>query len=85
MKTILIPRAHRIVSEFDVIEAFQDIIKALYKNPRFYVEIDGVKSRTARQETGIRQGCPLSPDLFVVFRTVLFHDVKNDVGEKTME
>ena len=25
MKTILIPRAHRIVSEFDVIEAFQDL------------------------------------------------------------
>ena len=41
-------------------EALMRIIEGLYRNPTFYVEIDGIKSSVDKQETGIRQGCPLS-------------------------
>jgi hypothetical protein len=55
------------------------VIEALYDNPRFQVEIDGVSSQWYTQDTGIRQGCPLSPYLFVIFMTVLMFDVNQSV------
>ena len=55
-----------------------------YENPRFRIKDRDGKSSWRKQETGIRQGCPLSPYLFVIFMTVLFNDVKDEVGAKAM-
>ena len=62
-----------------------NMIRALYRNPTFKVNIDGHFSNSYKQHTGIRQGCPLSPYLFVIFMTVLFHDVEKEVGKKVMD
>ena len=51
------------------------VLRNVYNNPTFMVEIDGFKSDWKQQKTGIRQGCPLSPYLFIILMTVLFHDV----------
>ena len=51
------------------------LVKMLYKDTRFKVEIEGESSEWMKQETGIRQGCPLSPYLFLIVMTVMFHDV----------
>ena len=53
----------------------QRIIQALYVKPMFKVETDGIESGWYEQKTGIRQGCPLSPYLFLIVMTVMFHDV----------
>ena len=58
-------------------------IKPLYTNPQFFVEIEGDKSEYQTQSTGIRQGYPLSPYLFLLVMTCLFHDVKQQIQLST--
>lgn len=52
-----------------------DAIKQMHRNPTFFVEIDGERSDYFKQEAGIRQACPMSPYLFLILMTVLFHDI----------
>ena len=51
------------------------LIQCLYLNPRYKVEIEGVASAWHTQHAGIRQGCPLSPYLFLIIMTAMFHDI----------
>ena len=55
-------------------------IEGLCKNPEFTAETNGIESNTKKQKRGIRQGCPLSPYLFVLVMTALLHDVHWQVG-----
>ena len=65
---------------------YKNLIKQLYKDPTFYMEIDGQQSDWHKQEAGIRQGCPLSPYLFLIVMTVLFHDIpKEEALSKDLE
>ena len=52
-------------------------IEALYKDPKFKVECKDSESNYMSQEAGIRQGCPLSPYLFLLVMTVMFADIHN--------
>lgn len=60
------------------------MIKALYKTPQFHVSMDGKDTQWQTQHTGIRQGCPRSPYLFIAVMTVLFHDIHKDAQIKTI-
>ena len=57
---------------------FIDVIRRLYSVKRYNVEMNGECSATHEQQTGIRQGCPLSPYLFLCIMTVLFSDIKKE-------
>ena len=64
------------IERMNVPEHIIDVLKLFYHNPRLRIKDSEGKSTWRKQSTGIRQGCPLSPHLFVIFMTVLFNDVK---------
>ena len=74
-----------VVSNVNVI----NVIKELYCQPTFGVEMEGRPSEWTKLETGIRQGCSSSPYLFIMPMTCLFHDVhdndKNNATEQRIE
>jgi hypothetical protein len=51
-------------------------MKGLCTDTKFRIEMGGRCSKFEMQETGIRQGRPLSPGLFIITMTVLLHEVK---------
>ena len=56
-------------------------IRRLYKNTQFKVEIEGESSDWMTQETGIGQGCPLSPYLFIVVVTAMFEHIQEEISQ----
>ena len=62
-----------------------DAIRELYRQPTFKVEMDGQTSEWMSQTTGIRQGCPLSPYLFIILMSVLFRDIHANADLKLEE
>ena len=62
----------RALQYFEIPEEILGMVKALYKNPQFYVELEGTASKIAEQERGIRQVCPLSPYLFIMVMDRIF-------------
>ncbi|MDA8583201.1 reverse transcriptase family protein [bacterium] len=62
-----------------------NVIKALYSQPSFRVSKDNEHSEFKQQLSGIRQGCPLSPYLFILVMSVMFYDIHSEVGESIKE
>ena len=51
-------------------------IRDLTASPYFEVVVNGEMSSEKKQASGIRQGCTLSPLLFIALQTVMFHDIE---------
>ena len=58
------------------------IILTLYRKPQFRVRHGTETSETHEQKFGIRQGCPLSPYLFILIMHVMFWDLKERSGNQ---
>ena len=71
---------------FGVSQNFLQLIEAFYSKPVFQVHSWQGTSCTGKVGAGIRQGCPLSPYLFIMVLSVIMHDVDNallDTGVPT--
>ena len=56
---------------------FINIVKALYQSRSFFIQDQYGASVSKTQNTGIRQGCPLSPCLFLLVMTCVDEDVRS--------
>ena len=62
------------MARFGVPNELINATRSLYDHPTFEVTIQGHTSTHQRQERGIRQGCPLSPLLFIITLSGIMHD-----------
>jgi len=70
------------IARFNVPDKLIEILTAIYKKPQFCIrDIEG-NSTWRQQKAGIRQGCPLSPYLFICLMTVMFDDIHTNVDRK---
>ena len=74
-----------VLTRLRVPEKIIKVITEIYSHPRFKVTHNGIDSQIYEQEAGIRQGCPLSPYLFVLIMTVLFDDIHHICGEDLLK
>eukprot|EP00972_Heterocapsa_arctica_P005962 877475-Heterocapsa_arctica.AAC.1 len=51
----------------------------MYREPTFAVKKGKSRSTERKQNAGIRQGCPLSPYLFIIILTAIMMDIENDL------
>jgi len=74
------PKLIESLYRMNVDEKYINAIKNLYNHPKFAVKIGNHKSNWKTQDRGIRQGCPLSPYLFLIVMTVMFRDIHDGLN-----
>ena len=62
---------------FGIPADFRRMVASIYSDRKFFVKEDSGVSEMHEQRSGISQGCPLSPLLFVIVMTVLMNDAKH--------
>jgi len=59
---------------------FRRVVEEIYTDRSFFVKDSGQSSDKRKQMSGICQGCPLSPFLFIIVMTVIMHDAVASLG-----
>ena len=62
-----------------------NMISEMYKEPNYTVVNKDTTTDPRVQRAGIRQGCPLSPYLFVMLMTVMMYGVKKGLAEQEFD
>ena len=68
------------LGRFGVPPKFLSVISAIYSDRSFKVVDNGVTSSARAQQSGISQGCPLSPFLFVMVMSVIMREAAAEMS-----
>ena len=66
--------------KFGIPDPFVEMVRSIYSERSFLVTECGITSEQHMQQSGICQGCPLSPFLFVIVMTVLMDIARKDLS-----
>ena len=61
----------KVLERLGIQGSYLNIIKAIYSNPTVNIKLNGEKLKSIPLKSGTRQGCPLSPHLFIIVLEVL--------------
>ena len=64
---------------------FVNVISAVYADRWFFLEECGQQSATYKQASGVCQGCPLSPFVFIIVMTVVMQDAVQLLGSNAKQ
>ena len=78
-------RTTKAIKRFGVPNKIINMINAIYKEPNYTIVDKDTTTDPRLQKAGIRQGCPLSPYLFIMPMTVTMYDVKEGPPEHEKE
>ena len=70
------------LSRFDLPSDFINMVRNIYSSRSFLVHELSVSSSTKSQSSGISQGCPLSPVLFVMVMSILIADAREELHKQ---
>ena len=68
------------LKRFGLSQRMLDTISSIYRNPVFYIQGFNQAECKGQVQAGIRQGCPLSPYLFIVVLSVILSDLDSDLS-----
>ena len=70
------------LERFGVHPTYVNIIRDMYDHPEFCTSAPDGSLSWGEAQTGIRQGCPLSPYLFIMVMSVMFSDIDKNLMAK---
>ena len=81
---VLQDRMTKAIKRLGIPDNIINMINKIYREPNYTIVDKDTTTDPRIQRAGIRQGCPLSPYLFVMLMTVIMYDVEKGLTEQEL-
>ena len=82
---VLQDRMTKVIKRLGIPDKVINMINEIHREPNYTIVDKDTATDPRIQRAGIRQGCPLSPYLFIMLMTVIMYDVEKGITEQELE